>query len=216
MATKHVDDSLDRLRLQPRRRYGVARLVALVALLAFFGAILVIVVASMRRHESTAASTTTRRVTPPPAAQRPTPKPQAPAARPLALAGAQAYDPAGDGVENDGEVGFAIDRNLATFWSTEHYTNFSKPGVGLTIDLGRTAQVQQVRLATDTPGYRARIEVGSSARGPFRTVAADREVTGATVFSVQKPVRARYVTVWITAIPPQSEAHVNEVRITGR
>jgi len=218
VAAKRLDGTLDRLGLEPRPRHGVARLVALLALLAFFGAILAIVIASTRRDSSTAGTTSvsvtpTRTRTTTPRLRKP---PPAPPARLLTPAGAQAFDPDGDHVENDGEAGFAIDRNLTTFWSTEHYTSFSKPGVGLIVDLGRAAAVQQVRLATDTPGYRAQIEVGAAATGPFRTVAPGRDVAGGTTFRLRKPVRARYVTVWITAIPTGGEAHVNEVRVSGR
>src|SRR5215208_1526066 len=60
---------------------------------------------------------------------------------PVKLRAVGAYDPFGDGTENDGEVANATDRNLDTYWPTEHYYDglaAVKQGVGLMLDAGRS------------------------------------------------------------------------------
>ena len=55
--------------------------------------------------------------------------------RPLPIRRATAFDPAGDGTENDAEAPLAIDGDLATAWTTVTYASRNlgdlKPGVGL-------------------------------------------------------------------------------------
>ena len=70
-------------------------------------------------------------------------------------------------------------------------------------------------LATETPGYNAQIQVGSSPTGPFVAVSGSKQVTGRTVFAL-RPRRARYLVVWITSMPTGGVAAVNEVSVTAR
>jgi tRNA A-37 threonylcarbamoyl transferase component Bud32 len=133
-----------------------------------------------------------------------------PAGKPIRLAGVTAFDPDGDGAEHDGEAGNATDRNPSTYWTTEHYESFTKRGVGLVLAAPRAAAVTRVSVTTDTPGFTARIESGSSREGPFSPASPPRTVGRSTSFAVEGPGR-RYFVVWITKLP-QGFAHVNEVR----
>jgi hypothetical protein len=66
-----------------------------------------------------------------------------------------------------------------------------------------------VAVSTDTPGFTARIEVGTSPGGPFTPVSGVRTVGARTTFDLD--ATGRYVVVWITRLPPGDVAHVNEV-----
>ncbi len=142
-----------------------------------------------------------------------TPKP--PKTAKIALSGTGAYDPEGDRSENDADAPLAVDRNLATAWKSERYRSaFTKSGVGLVLDAGRPVKASRVVLLTDTPGYKAEIQVGDSATGPFTAVSDARQATGRTVFTL-RPRSARYVMIWITSMPPGGVAAVSEVIATA-
>ncbi len=134
----------------------------------------------------------------------------------IALQGVRAYDPKppGDNSEHDDEAPLATDGSPATFWKTETYNTFFKPGVGLVLDAGARRQVKHLTVTTDTPGYTAEIRAGDSETGPFTVVAPGKTVGRATVFALGG-ADARYYVVWITALGGTSVAHVNEVRATG-
>jgi serine/threonine-protein kinase len=138
-------------------------------------------------------------------------KPVAPA-KPIRLTGVTAYDPDGDGAEHDEDASKATDRDPSTYWTTEHYDSFTKPGVGLVLAAPSGAQVRRIVLRTDTPGFTARIESGSSRSGTFAPVSPLRTVGSSTTFRVSGGA-ARYYVVWITKL--YGFAHVNEVKAAG-
>jgi serine/threonine protein kinase len=66
---------------------------------------------------------------------------------PPVISGAIAYDPFGEGGENDQNVGLAIDGNADTVWRTERYRDpmeLLKPGVGLVIMASGTPTTLQI------------------------------------------------------------------------
>ncbi len=126
------------------------------------------------------------------------------------LNGVGAYDPFGDQHEHDGDARLATDRDQTTFWTTEHYQSFTKDGVGLVLDAGSTRKLSQLTVQSDTPGFSAEIEAGSSPSGTFTPVSDSHTVGGSTVFTVRGQA-ARYYVVWITDLGPNAAVHVNEV-----
>jgi hypothetical protein len=192
------------------------RLLAGAALGGFVAAVVAVAVVSATSGggggKTTATVTSTTVTTrPPPTTTAP------PAARPIPLRGAGAYDPEGDGHENDGLAPLAVDGNPATVWKTEHYLHaFSKSGVGLVLDAGARRAFIRVVVRTDLPGASARIELGAGPSGPFRAVSPVRSLDGTTAFALRPPASGRYLVVWITALPAGGEAHVAEVTATGR
>jgi predicted Ser/Thr protein kinase len=136
-----------------------------------------------------------------------------PPAKPLHLRGVGAYDPPpGDGQEHNADAPKATDGNPSTAWGTEHYTGgLPKRGVGLVLDGGRAGRVRQVGIATDTPGFTARILAGNSASGPFHIVSRTRPVSGGTVFAIKDTRAARYWVVWITNLGASDAVDINEV-----
>jgi hypothetical protein len=132
------------------------------------------------------------------------------------LTASNAYDPEGDGREHDEEVANATDGNLRTYWETEHYSSDTfgnlKDGVGIVVDAGGPVRLGAITVASDTPGYVAKIEAGASSSGPFDSVSSSQTVGDSTTFQLSTSTAERYYLVWITQLAPgQGRAHVNEV-----
>ena len=133
------------------------------------------------------------------------------------LVATNAYDPQGDGQEHDEEVPNATDGNPSTFWETEDYrgsVTFGnlKDGVGIVLDAGEAVRLSSLTVVSDTPGYVAGIEAGSSSDGPFSPVSSSQTVGGRTSFSLSVDPARRYYLVWITRLAPgYPRTHVNEV-----
>jgi serine/threonine-protein kinase len=145
-------------------------------------------------------------------------------ARRVHLEAVSAYDPPpGDGVEDNGTLPLATDGNPGTAWSTEGYATAAfgnlKPGVGIVLDAGRPARIHSLTVRSDTPGFRARVESGSSPNGPFAPVSKPFTVTGRTTIPLDPGTHSRYLVLWITALPPAAgqrlHADVNEVTAAG-
>jgi hypothetical protein len=129
-------------------------------------------------------------------------------ARPARVTGVASFDPDGDGGEHSERVGDATDGDAATYWTTESYSAFSKPGVGLVLQARGTPKA--LSLTTDTPGYTAEIRAGNSPDGPFDTVVGPSKATSATTAWELDDTDARYLAIWITRL--DRVAHVNEVK----
>jgi len=137
---------------------------------------------------------------------------------PVQLVASNAYDPEGDGQENDGLVANATDGNASTDWHTEHYRSAEfgnlKSGVGLVLDAGRAVSPDSITIASSTPGYTADIKAGASSNGPFDTVSNPLEVGSRTTFQLSVDPARRYYLIWITKLPGDTlRAAVNEVTI---
>jgi hypothetical protein len=191
------------------------RLLAGAALGGFVAAMVVVALVSATSDGGGATATTT--VTRTTVTTRPPPTTTAPpAAGPIALRGAGAFDPEGDGHENDGLAPLAVDGNPTTAWKTEHYLHaFHKSGVGLVLDAGARHTFTRVAVGTDAAGASGRIELGDDPSGPFRAVSPVRPLEGTTTFTLRPPAPGRYLVIWLTALPASGEAHVTEVGATG-
>lgn len=161
----------------------------------------------------------------------PTDAPSAPTSPPpeqlgvVPVAAARAYDPQGDGVENDDETPLAIDGDLTTAWTTVTYATRDlgglKRGVGLQLRLQRPSDVegidvQLVGRGTDLRVYTARGRP-SSLRG-YRLAA---EVVGAgdqLTLRFAPPKAADTILLWLTGLPPTADGFqggVSEVVVRG-
>jgi eukaryotic-like serine/threonine-protein kinase len=137
---------------------------------------------------------------------------------PIHLVASNAYDPEGDGQENDELVANATDADPSTDWHTEHYHSAAfgnlKSGVGLVVDAGSPARPTQLTIQSSTPGFKADIKAGASSNGPFDTVSSSMEVGSRTTFHLSVDPARRYFLVWITSLPSDTlRAAVNEVTI---
>ena len=189
------------------------RLLAALGLVALLGGMAVVVLASREGSTEQTASPATARAAPRP---KPKSKPKPVAPVKIVVTGVGAYDPEGDRSENDSAAGLATDGIASTAWKTEHYrSTFHKAGVGLVLDAGRPVRAARVVVTTETPGYNAQVQVGGSPSGPFVAASPSKTTTPRTVFAL-KPRRGRYLVLWITSMPADGVAAVNEVAVTAR
>jgi hypothetical protein len=143
------------------------------------------------------------------------PAPTKPKSVRLPVKGIGAYDPDGDRSENDSAAPLATDGILTTAWKSERYRrSFAKSGVGLVLDAGRPVQATRVVVATETPGFSASVRVGSSPAGPFVSVSKEQSLKTRTRF-VLTPRSGRYLMLWITSMPDDGAAAVNEITVTA-
>ena len=149
-----------------------------------------------------------------------------PAASPLPISAAGAFDPAGDGTERDAQVPLVIDGDTASVWSTERYDSRAfgglKDGVGLVLDLGSVAEVTRVRIDSPSSGWAATVHVAAE---PGADRAAWGEptstVTGASAGATDVEVggrSGRYVLVWFTDLGDDAGVvlSIGEITVEGR
>jgi eukaryotic-like serine/threonine-protein kinase len=130
------------------------------------------------------------------------------------LLGVGSWDPFGpDKEEHSAAAPNATDRNRSTYWSTEHYRSFTKPGVGVVLDAGRSVKPHGITITTDTPGFTAEIQAGNDRTGlDFHAVSSEQTINGTTTIELDLHLAQRYFVVWITKLPPGSDTvHINEV-----
>jgi hypothetical protein len=129
---------------------------------------------------------------------------------PVVIHGVKDFDPEGDGSEKPNEVGLAVDGDLSTAWQTLLYRQADlapKHGVGLVLDLGTAQSVGAVRV--DLLGTGTDLQVRSSmTRGAqpadYSPMGTARDAGRLVTVKADAPVRARYILVWLTRLPPAS------------
>ncbi|MFD0371077.1 serine/threonine protein kinase [Streptomyces sp. NPDC059071] len=147
--------------------------------------------------------------------------------KPVTIVGAYDFDPEGDGTENHDQIKNAYDGNPGTTWKTMRYDGYSKfgnlkQGVGIILDLGTVQQVAKVEVTfqgstsvelrtapenasvrPDQPGGYATQASGSGTQVPLQPA---------------KPVKTRYVLVWLTDLPRGGGGYrgeISDIRITS-
>jgi serine/threonine-protein kinase len=120
------------------------------------------------------------------------------------------YDPQGDGSEHPDQVPLATDGDPSTFWTTETYSSFMKPGVGIILDAGKEVEIEHLQIVSDEPGFTAEILAGNNATTGFIPYSEDQEIGSRTTLELAGGKSYRYYVIWIT--DPNARAHVNEVR----
>lgn len=147
---------------------------------------------------------------------------------PVSIADAQDYDPQGtDGSEKPASIKNAYDGDPSSYWNTDGYYTAAfgnlKDGVGIVLDLGKVQEVGNVDvsfLGGSTSVELRTTDAPSLPQAPdgFTTVA---QGSGNKVsLKPDKPVRARYVLVWLTKLPLSSDdaryrGKVSEIKITS-
>ena len=133
-----------------------------------------------------------------------------------------AFDPLGDGGENDDEARLVTDGNPQTFWETENYRQLDfgglKPGLGLLFRLPGPSTVTGFRLVTPFPGFDFQIRVGNdptalvNQTGPRFTARKTMRVDD------MPAAKGRVVLLWMTDVVPTDTGNrdtVAEFRILG-
>ncbi len=133
----------------------------------------------------------------------------------VGLSSATDFDPFGDGEEDPGAVGFAVDGNpTSTAWTSEHYDSDDfagtkegeDPGVGLYVTAKAPAKPSEM-VVRGTPGWDARIYAAAS--GPPEELEEWGEPVGDVVdaseaaeIPLDVPSPAKYFLIWFTKAAP--------------
>ena len=145
------------------------------------------------------------------------------AGEPLAILKVQAYDPEGDGEENNNLTPKTYDGDKATGWFSENYRSDEfgglKKGLGVIVDLGPNKKPQAVEL--DIP-VAADIEVyvGPDNRLEGATKVGEKDdAEGTVTVKVPDDVSGQYIVVWYTQLTADDNgkrrAWLDEVVVTG-
>jgi hypothetical protein len=169
--------------------------------------------------KATASRTAPVRTTAPPSAVTPvtpvTPSssagsPTASPARELTVASVAAFGPEGtsDG-DNPGLASRVVDGGGAWYSSwyvTPEFGNLQS-GTGILLDMGQAVTVSSVRLVLgDAVGADVQVRVGDTAvLGDMSTAASVLGVGGTVRLPLSAPASARYVLIWFTRLPPNSQ-----------
>jgi serine/threonine protein kinase len=120
------------------------------------------------------------------------------------------YDPQGDGTEHTDQVPLATDGDPSTYWTTETYSSFMKPGVGIILDAGKEVEIEHLQIVSDEPGFTAEILAGNNPGTGFVPYSQEQEIGERTTLELAGGKSYRYYVIWIT--DPNGRAHVNEVK----
>jgi len=145
------------------------------------------------------------------------------AAEPLAILKVEAYDPEGDGQENNSLTPKTYDGDNSTGWFSENYRSDSfgglKKGVGVIVDLGPNKKPQAVELNVPHPSD-IEVYVGPDNRLEGATKIGEKaDADGTVTFDVPADVSGQYIVVWFTKLNADDNgkrrAWLDEVVVTG-
>lgn len=139
--------------------------------------------------------------------------------KPIAIQGAQEYVAEGD-AQHPGDVDKTYDGNMSTGWRTNSYKEgpkiLIKPGVGIVYDLGSAQSVATANLALRYGGDHTTVELYATDSPTSSTPLSSMKKLGTVTTSgtsakvtVDKPVKSRYVLVWLTAMPYSGDDSAN-------
>jgi putative peptidoglycan lipid II flippase len=152
--------------------------------------------------------------------------------RPLRVAEVTDFDPDGDGTEQPELTDAAIDGNKRTSWETVDYFNNPelgglKRGVGLLLDLGSPQLVSEleIRFGNTPTSYSVYAAPADRDRAPtaleqLDRVDTERDAGPVTAVAFREPLTTRYLLVWLTSLPEESESTyvgvIDEITIRGQ
>lgn len=144
--------------------------------------------------------------------------------QPLRIAAVTDVDPPpGNGEENAGTVGNAVDGDPATSWTTVTYYNRPdlgglKSGVGLMLDLGSDQQVGSLSVQLGQAGtsfsvYAAPEGVTAAPSGPdaMQQVASADDAGQRATVELEGTPTTRFVLLWLTSLPAVPDGYRGEV-----
>ena len=133
------------------------------------------------------------------------------------------FDPLGDNqAEHHDQVGFAIDGQPDTKWTTESYQggDLGKAGVGLYLDAAPGVSARFLRIDTDTPGFAAQI-YARNGNPPLTWPDAGWHLIGSVskvkhrsdVKLSAAGAKYRYYLLWITNLNGIQQVAINELAL---
>jgi tRNA A-37 threonylcarbamoyl transferase component Bud32 len=146
---------------------------------------------------------------------------------PVTITGARAFDPLGDGSEEDALTALAVDGDPDTAWHTEFYdvgTWERKGGVGLVILLDRATELDELEVRSPTNRWAASIHVADEAApdlpGWGDPVTSLEGIEAGTATFDLRGRRGGAVLIWFTDLgeaPPNAlRLHVTDVTVRAR
>ena len=147
----------------------------------------------------------------------------APPPEPLAILKVEAYDPEGDGAENNNLTPKIYDGDNGTGWFSENYRSDTfgglKKGLGVIVDLGPNKKPQTVELNIPNPSD-VEVYVGPDNRLEGATKIGEKaDADGTVTFDVPADVSGQYIIVWFTKLNADDNgkrrAWLDEVVVTG-
>jgi serine/threonine-protein kinase len=145
----------------------------------------------------------------------------------LTVDSATAFDPNGDGHENDASAGLAIDGKADTIWKTEGYNDRDvakfKGGVGLILDLSHAADLSKLEIDSPTEDWTVAVYVADQPASTLEGWGAPL-VTQPHLKAPSSSIdlggkRAGAVLIWILdrgSASGRAPAEISEVRVTAR
>ena len=136
----------------------------------------------------------------------------------FAISAARAFDPQGDGTENDDQAKNAIDGSKRSAWYTSAYPNanmYPKGGVGLLLDLGTLRQFRALDLKLVGSSSDFQILASRKKHAEYEDFNEIVPVTAAgdsIKVRAPSPVKARYVLVWFTELPYDGANYIGGIR----
>jgi serine/threonine-protein kinase len=133
------------------------------------------------------------------------------------------FDPLGDNkAEHHNEIGFAIDSQPDTKWTTESYQagNLGKAGVGVYLDATPGTTARAMRIDTDTPGFAVQI-YARTGQPPMTWPAGGWHLIGSVSHVKRRqdvrltggPTKYRYFLMWITNLNGTPQVAINELAL---
>ncbi len=120
-------------------------------------------------------------------------------------------------------TGDGVDGWSSLWYRSAEFGNLQS-GTGLLLDMGKDVSVSSVRVVLgNSVGADLQVRLGDSARDPSDLSSAFESasgVAGTVRLSMSSPVRARYVLIWFTRLPPDDagtyQIFVYSVTVSGR
>ena len=148
-------------------------------------------------------------------------------AAPLAITSATPFDPSGDGRENGDLAPNIFDGDPGSAWRTEGYNDRDitrlKDGVGIILELGAAATLEQLELQSPTNDWKAVIYVAGTPAGDLAgwgdPVATTANLPAGTNVVDLGGAQGRAVLVWIIDrgdARGRAPAEIQEARLLGR
>jgi hypothetical protein len=145
---------------------------------------------------------------------------------PVRIASAAAFGPGGTGQGDDPSgAPLAVDGSAGTGWHTDWYATSRlgglQSGTGLLLRLGQSATIAGTTIVLGAPpGGTIELRAGDTpSLADLPVVARVANPGGALTVHLSTPVRARYLLIWFTSLPPDSagtyRASVYDVSLAG-
>ncbi|MET8693807.1 serine/threonine protein kinase [Streptomyces bauhiniae] len=132
------------------------------------------------------------------------------APQPVKIQSAQEFVAVG-GAQHPADVAKTYDGDTSTAWRTKSFNDGPqiaplKPGVGIVYDLGSATDLDAATIGLRYPGDHTTVDLYTSDSAPvsldsMHKVGSSTTTSTTATVKPSKPVKARYVLVWLTAVP---------------